>query len=342
MSAPALRETAATLADMPLNQADLIANLSEEIAMVEEELALQMQGRSELVTQVANHTLRAGGKRLRPAFVSVGARASGLPFDPLRVRRIAASMEMIHMATLIHDDVIDNSSTRRGRATAAALYGNRASILSGDALLARATILLTRDEDVALIRLVCEAVVDMAEGEVLEIEERKNFNLSEEEHIKILHLKTASFIEACCEAGAIVARADASVRFALRSYGRHIGIAFQIVDDLLDYRGESIRTGKPVGTDFREGQATLPLIYLRESLSPKERNLVESRFGESATDDEVRVIANWMDVRGAFARCEEKAREHVDLALRCIEHIQDRPSRGLLETVAEHILKRQA
>lgn len=322
-------------------QEDLLQELTQEIALVEEELNLQVQSQVRSIADVAKHTLRAGGKRLRPAFVAIGAKATGLQYDHRRTQRVGASLEMIHMATLIHDDVIDNSATRRGRPTAAAVYGNRASILSGDALLAKATVLLTQDGDPDLIRVVCEAVVDMAEGEVREVETRGSFDLAEADHLEILRMKTASFIEACCESGAIVAGAGADTRRALRDYGRHVGLAFQIVDDILDYRGDRAKTGKPLATDFREGQATLPLIYLRDQLSKSEEALVRSKFGETVTDDEIRMISAWMESRGVFARCQSRAEEYVSVALSAVKELPEETSREFLGTVAEYVLKRQ-
>ena len=336
MTVPALSELV-----QDRGQSDLLSELTQEVSLVEEELAVHLQSQVESVAAVARHTLRAGGKRLRPAFVAIGARASGLEFDPARTRRVGASMEMIHMATLIHDDVIDNSDTRRGRPTAAAVFGNRASILSGDALLAKATVLLTQDGDADLIRVVCQAVVDMAEGEVREVETRGKFDLSEADHLEILRMKTASFIEACCEAGAIVAGAGRETRGALRTYGRNIGLAFQIVDDLLDYRGDRAKTGKPTAKDFREGQATLPLIYLRGHLKPNEEESVRSKFGRDVSEDELRMISNWMDSCGAFERCEALAEEYAQAALTAVAVIPDPASREFLGIVADYVLKRQ-
>jgi geranylgeranyl pyrophosphate synthase len=318
-----------------------MSEILREVELVEDELNLQMHSRVSTAAAVGRHTLRAGGKRLRPAFVTIGAKATGLDFDRTRTRRVGASLEMIHMATLIHDDVIDNSGTRRGLPTAAALFGNRASILGGDALLAKATVLLTQDGDVELIRTVSEAVVEMAEGEIRELETRGDFNLDEESHLEILGLKTASFIEACCDAGAIVAGAGPGARSALRRYGRSVGVAFQIVDDLLDYRGDKTKTGKPVAIDFREGQATLPLIYLRETLSDSERSMIEARFGGSSTDDEIRMITSWMDSRGVFERCEEVAAQHARKALEAADTLPEDAARGFLSTVADFVLKRQ-
>lgn len=336
MTAPALT----LLTNHRLNP-DLLSQISDEVALVEEELAVQVRSQVSIVERVGRLTLEAGGKRLRPAFVSLAAKATGLPFDADRARMLGASMEMIHMATLVHDDVIDNAATRRGRPTAAAELGNTAAILAGDSLLARAMFLLSRDGDVALVRVVAESVVDVAEGEAKELETRGDFDLEESTHLEILRMKTASFIECCCEIGAMVAGASPEVCSALRLYGHHVGMAFQIVDDLLDYRGDKCKTGKPRATDFREGQATLPLIYLRERLSEAEAAIARRRFGSNPNEDEIRMLADWMDTRGAFARAEDLARQHVDRALSAIEGLPETASRELLETVAEYVVRRE-
>ncbi|RYG19192.1 polyprenyl synthetase family protein [bacterium] len=316
--------------------------IGHEVALVEEELARRLKSQVALVDKVGGLTLRAGGKRLRPAFVALAAQATGLPFDPSRTRRLGAGLEMVHMATLIHDDVIDHAATRRGKPTAAAEVGNTASILSGDVLLARAMSLLAEDGDLELIRTVSAAVVDMAEGEVREVEVRGDFDLSIDDHLDVLRRKTASFIEACCESGAIVAHATSEVREALKKYGHHVGIAFQIVDDLLDYRGDKEKTGKPIATDFREAQATLPLILLREKLSEPEAQTVRTKFGGGVSDDELRMFAHWMEARGAFAEAEAMAHDHIREALAALDAVPKTPSRDLLEAVAQYVIRREA
>lgn len=321
-------------------KADLLAQISQEVAHVEEELNRQVRSKVALVEKVGNLTLHAGGKRLRPAFVGIAAKATGLSYNVDRARMLGASLEMIHMATLIHDDVIDNSATRRGKPTAGAEFGNTAAILAGDALLARAMMILSRDGDVALVRVVAEAIVDVAQGEVRELEVRGDFDLDEASHLEVLRMKTASFIECCCEIGGMVAGADESVCRALRLYGHHVGMAFQIVDDLLDYRGDKAKTGKPRATDFREGQATLPLIYLRDKLSPAEADVARLRFGNNPSEDEIRMLTDWMDTRGAFDRAESLARHHVDRALEVLSVLPESTSRELLETVAEYVVFR--
>ncbi len=320
---------------------EMLDAIGREVALVEEELARRVRSGVSLVDRVGSLTLTAGGKRLRPAFVALAARAIGRPYDPERTRRLGAGLEMIHMATLIHDDVIDHAATRRGKPTAAAEVGNTASILSGDVLLARAMSLLAEDGDLDLIRTVSAAVIDMAEGEVREVEVRGLFNLSIDDHFDILRRKTASLIEACCESGAIVAEATKPERDALKAYGYHVGLAFQIVDDLLDYRGDGRKTGKPLATDFREGQATLPLILLRERLSEPEAQTVRTKFGGGVSDDELRMFADWMQTRGAFAEAEAMAEDHVRDALKALEALPDTPARELLRTVAHYVIHRE-
>lgn len=320
---------------------ELLAQVADEVAFVETELSKQLHSQVQMVKDVSHHTLDAGGKRLRPAFVALSAKATGLAYNEERSRKIGACMEMIHMATLIHDDVIDNSATRRGKETASAVYGNTGSILAGDVLLAKAMRILAEDGDLAIIKTTSESVVEMAEGEVRELETRLNFDLDIEEHLEILRLKTASFIQCCCEAGGLVAGASPQICQALREYGHHVGMAFQIVDDLLDYRGDKAKTGKPVATDFREGQATLPLIYLREKLSEQEASVARQKFGAGVTDDEIRMISGWMATRDAYKHAEELAIEHVEKALAALALLPETPSRDLLETVAHYVVRRE-
>lgn len=318
----------------------LLEQIREEVERVEAELAEQVTSCVRLVDHVGRHTLTAGGKRLRPAFVSLAARATARPFDPARARKIGAAMEMIHMATLVHDDVIDHAATRRGQATASSIHGNTAAILSGDVLLAKAMAILAQDGDLEIIRMTSQAVVEIAEGEVRELECRGRFDLDEAEHLEVLRMKTASFIQCCCEAGALIAGADREERRALGTYGRHVGMAFQVVDDLLDYQSDA--TGKPRAADFREGQATLPLIYLRASLDAAEEAQTRARFGSGATEPEIEELVGWMRLRGALSRAESAARAQGDAALAALQPLPDAPARELLAQVVEFVLRRKS
>ncbi len=319
---------------------EIMAQVTENILDVEQELETMVLSEIPVVQEIGRHTLRAGGKRLRPAFVALAARAVSLSVDAKRIGRLGACLEMVHMATLIHDDVIDEADTRRGLPTAAKSFGNTASILSGDVLLARAMTILADDGDLGIIRSVAQSVVAMAEGEVRELSVRGQFDLSESEHLAILTMKTAAFVECCCRVGAKVAQATSEQEESLARYGHHIGLAFQIVDDLIDYRNTFAETGKTQATDFREACTTLPLIYLRDLLSDDERAFVSREFGNGVSDDEIKMITSWMDQRGAFARAEQKAKEHADLALAALHELPETEHRHVLEAVIGFILDR--
>ncbi|CAN5537624.1 polyprenyl synthetase family protein [soil metagenome] len=332
--------TVSSLAELAKGRVEpaLLEQISREVALVEEELLRQMGSRVSIVQDANSLTLKAGGKRLRPAFVTLAAMACVPNADLKRTRRLGACMEMIHMATLLHDDVIDGSTTRRGKPTALAAFGGTAAILSGDVLLAKAMVLLAQDGDIDVIRTVSEATIEIAEGEVREMEYRGQFDLDEDAHIEVLRLKTASFIQCCCEVGGIIANATPAQRLALRRFGHHVGLAFQIADDLLDYRGTA--TGKPRAIDFRDAQATLPLIYLKPELTESEERMTRSKFGNGVTDDEIRLIVEWMSTRGAFAKAEERAKRQIELALEQLDDIPEGPSKDLLKTVADYVIVR--
>lgn len=323
-------------------RAELLGRVSDEVAEIEREIRLAVDSKVEIIRQVANHTLSAGGKRLRPAFVILAGKAINPNVDEDRLRRLGACMEIIHMATLVHDDVLDNSPTRRGKPTASATFGNIAAIMSGDVFLAKAMLLLANDGDLNVIRTVSEAVTEIAEGEVLEIEARGDFDLDEPSHLNILKMKTAAFIRCCCEIGALAAGGTKAQVAALGKYGESAGMAFQIADDLLDYRGDKAKTGKPVATDFREGQSTLPLIYLREKLSEAELQIARRRFGGTVNEDEIRMICDWMASRGAFSKSEEVAHAYITKAQESLESLEPSLARDMLSAISEYVLARQA
>lgn len=319
-----------------------LRDMAEHIAQVEAELRVLVSSRIALVESVGSHTLLAGGKRLRPAFVCLAAQSIGREFDRARARRLGAVMEMIHMATLIHDDVIDDAATRRGHPTASAIHGNTAAILSGDVLLSRAMAVLAEDGDLDVIRRVAGAVVDLAEGEVRELEIRGRVDLSRDEHYEVLRLKTASFIECCCRVGARIAGAEPHEEEALGVYGHHVGIAFQLVDDLLDYRGDHAKTGKPVATDYHEGCATLPLILLWPRLSEAEQQRAAAGFGQANALQFVPEVVALMADRGTFAEAEAAAHDAITQAKGALGVLPKSPSVELLLAAADFVVARQS
>jgi octaprenyl-diphosphate synthase len=321
---------------------EMLDRLAEEIRHVEAELEVRVDSEVGLVREASRHTLRAGGKRLRPALVTLAAEATGRPFDLVRTRRLGACMEMIHMATLMHDDVIDHAATRRGLETASTKFGNTASILTGDVLLSKSMAILAEDGDLEIIRNVSRAVVDLAEGEVHELETRGRPSLAMAEHFEILRRKTATFIASCCEVGGLAAEGSTSEVEALGRYGLNMGMAFQIADDLLDYAADETSTGKPRWTDFSEGCPTLPLILIWEALDDEEREEFERAFGKSPSALEVSILQSRMKSMGAFDRAENAARNYTEAALAALEELPETSARDLLAVVADFVVWRKA
>lgn len=316
----------------------LLAELVETALAVESVLTAQMRSEVPLAQEIGRLTLEAGGKRMRPALVALAAHATGRPFDRTRVVNLGACMEMVHMATLVHDDVIDEATTRRGRPTASHAYGNTASVLSGDALLARAMVILADDGDLPVIRLVSRAVVEMAEGEVREVASRGVFDLALDEHLAILRMKTAAFIEVCCRVGALVAGGTAEQQEALGRFGHHLGMAFQIVDDLLDYRGEPAKTGKPRATDFREGCATWPLIDYTAAAGAGRWPQV---FGNGVSETQLDELAGLMAQCGTFDRVGGAARAETEAAKASLAGLPGGAARDTLAGVADFVVERE-
>ncbi|WP_092355736.1 octaprenyl diphosphate synthase [Collimonas sp. OK242] len=234
----------------------------------------QLHSEVPLVNQIAEYIISAGGKRLRPVLVLLMAQAYGYGGD--KHHELAAVIEFIHTATLLHDDVVDESSLRRGRQTANALFGNAASVLVGDFLYSRAFQMMVAVDNARVMQIVADATNVIAEGEVLQLLNMHNPDVSEENYLQVIRSKTAKLFEAAAQLGVLIAGAGDDVIEAAGEYGRSLGTAFQLIDDVLDYSGNASDIGKNVGDDLREGKPTLPLIYLMEHGTPEQQALVRS------------------------------------------------------------------
>jgi octaprenyl-diphosphate synthase len=245
---------------------DLIRRELKELERI-----LREQSRSEvrLLMEVADHILESGGKRFRPAVLLLSAKLCG--YSGPRAVAYAAAVEYAHTSTLLHDDVVDEALTRRGRPSANGIWGNQASVLVGDYLLFRAFYLLIENEDPRIMKLVNSVATQMAEGEAFQLTRKGNAALSEAEYFRIITDKTAKLISLSCQIGAILGRATAKHEHALGEYGFHLGLAFQLKDDVLDYAGDERDWGKKVGQDFSEGKMTLPLIWAFQNSSAADR-----------------------------------------------------------------------
>ncbi len=227
-----------------------------------------------LVQQVAGYIIHAGGKRMRPAMLMLAADTVGLRSDD-RITQLAAVVEFIHTATLLHDDVVDESSQRRGKQTANALFGNAASVLVGDFLYSRAFQMMVKCGNPRVMEVLADATNVIAEGEVLQLMHVGDTTLTQARYLKVIEYKTAKLFEAAARLPAVIA-GDAVAEQALASYGRKVGAAFQIIDDVLDYEGDAANLGKNVGDDLREGKVTLPLIYAMQKGNTAQRQTIEN------------------------------------------------------------------
>ncbi len=242
-----------------------------------------------LVRQVAEYIVQSGGKRLRPVLVLLSAGALG--YRGAHHHELAAVVEFIHTATLLHDDVVDESDLRRGRRTANAMFGNAASVLVGDFLYSRAFQMMVEVGDMRIMRVLSDATNVIAEGEVLQLMNCHDADVDEARYLEVIRYKTAKLFEAAARLGAIIAGASPAVERALATYGMHLGTAFQLIDDVLDYSGAEAETGKHLGDDLAEGKPTLPLIHVMRSGTPEQAACVRRAIENGGRDEFPQVLA---------------------------------------------------
>ena len=312
-----------------------------DLAAIEERLNAEISSDVRKVHSLAGHVLSAGGKRLRPAMVGLSARAINPSPDESRLTVVGAAVELVHMATLVHDDVVDNTATRRGKPTANAVFGNGVAVLTGDFLLAKAMRLLAVDGDLKIIRTVSDITLEMSEGEVMELLATGDPRISEETYFEILRKKTAVFVEGCCRCGAILGGAAPGQEATLAEYGYRLGMAFQIADDLLDYTGDPAVTGKPVGSDLRDGRATLPVLIALADADSSDRETILSTFGNAALCDQaVGDVVTVLERYNAFERTRAVARTHVEQAENALQTLPQTPARECFSALTAYVIHR--
>ncbi|MBY0574519.1 MAG: octaprenyl diphosphate synthase [Undibacterium sp.] len=287
-----------------------------------------------LVSQISEYIISAGGKRIRPVLVLLMAKAYA--YQGKNHYDLAAIVEFIHTATLLHDDVVDESSLRRGRQTANALFGNAASVLVGDFLYSRAFQMMVSIESVdsmQIMRILADATNVIAEGEVLQLLNMHDPDVSEERYLEVIRCKTAKLFEAAAQIGALVSGATPAQMEAAGEYGRSLGTAFQLIDDVLDYSGKAEEIGKNVGDDLREGKPTLPLIYLMKNGNESEQNLVRNCI-EQGDESQFAAILTAITQSGALAYTEEQAKKAAQLATTAIAQLPESPYKQALLDLA--------
>ena len=293
------------------------ADLAAVDAVVRRELASDVA----LVNEVSEYIIGAGGKRLRPLLVLLAARAAGLGALGPQVPG-AVIIEFIHTATLLHDDVVDGSHQRRGRDTANEVWGNAASVLVGDFLYSRAFQLMVKLKSLRVMEIMADATNVIAEGEVLQLMNANDPDTTEERYLEVIYRKTARLFESGAQIAAVLAGADAGTEQALATYGRHLGNAFQLVDDSLDYRGSPAQRGKNVGDDLSEGKPTLPIIYALKHGTPSQQALLRGAI-ETGGLTELAKVVQAIESAGGLEYTARLAQREVDLALLALEPIPD-------------------
>ena len=317
----------------------LYAPIRPELDQVEALLREQLTSVYPFVDKLAKHSFRLGGKRMRPALVLLSARAAG-ECRPEHLP-LAAMVELVHTATLIHDDVLDEAKLRRHVETVNSTHDNETSVLLGDYLFARSLCLVATVDDPFATRTIGEASRLMCEGELRQVASRGNFDLTEDEYFSIIADKTAALTECCCRLGAHYAGGNYVAVAALAQYGHGLGVAFQIADDLLDLLGDEAKAGKSLGTDLVKQKLTLPMIRVLEQANGSERAAMIAAM--SASDNHHReTLRPWLERSDAVAYARRRGEEHIRRAIAALDAVPPSPSRDALAGLAEFSLSRQA
>ncbi|WP_434456892.1 polyprenyl synthetase family protein [Stutzerimonas urumqiensis] len=311
--------------------------VAEDFAAVDGIIRKQLSSRVPLVEKIADYITSAGGKRLRPLLVLLGGKALGLEGD--RLRLLAAIIEFLHTSTLLHDDVVDMSGMRRGRSTANALWGNAPSVLVGDFLYARSFEMMVELDSMPVMRIISQATRVIAEGEVLQLSKVRDASTTEAIYMDVIKAKTAMLFEASSHSAATLAGAGAEQREALRQFGDRLGVAFQLVDDLLDYRGDSETLGKNVGDDLAEGKPTLPLIYTMREGTAQQAELVRRAIQKGGIED-LESIRSAVEAAGALDYTAALAREFADQAITCLDALPPSPYRDAMVELSRFAVAR--
>lgn len=309
------------------------------MAQVDEEIARQSDSGVPLIDRIGRYVRSSGGKRIRPAILLLGSQMCGYrgPVGP----RLGAVIEMLHSATLIHDDIIDNAGVRRGRASVNAQWGSEITVLMGDWLYMTAFRLALGERRLEILDVLIEATRKMVEGELIQLAVNGDLDITEEQHLEISTRKTACLFSACSQIAGILGAAGKDKEESLRLYGLNVGLAFQLVDDVLDFTSDEDTLGKPVGSDLKEGKLTLPLIYLMRDGEPGHRELVKRALSENGSDPAARneVIQLVRDYRTAD-RVLEKAHDYARKAVACLQDFPSSSARDALLSIPEYIVER--
>lgn len=315
---------------------EIRALIKEDIQAVDQLILDKLSSDVVLINQIGHYIINSGGKRLRPLLVLLSARACGYQGSDHQL--MAAVIEFIHTSTLLHDDVVDESDTRRGNKTANEVWGNAASVLVGDFLYSRSFEMMVEPGELKIMQVMSEATNVIAEGEVLQLLNCHDADTTKERYMEVIHRKTAKLFEAATQMGPILAKKP-ELEEAFVAYGRHLGAAFQLIDDALDYTANEEELGKNIGDDLAEGKPTLPLIYVLENGNENEKKIIRRAIESEGINllDEVTAI---IKASGAIAYTQETAQKEVDLAKAAITSLQDSDLKSALCSLADLAVNR--
>jgi octaprenyl-diphosphate synthase len=322
---------AAPVTGQSLNFDEVIAPCGDDMKAVDQVIHQRLSSDVALVNQLSHYIVNSGGKRLRPLLVLLSAKSFGYQGDKHYL--LAAIIEFIHTATLLHDDVVDESDLRRGNETANALFGNAASVLVGDFLYSRAFEMMVDVGDMRVMQILASTTNVIAEGEVMQLMNVHDASISEAQYLDVIYCKTAKLFEAATQLGAILCQRDEKEVLAMAAYGRYLGNAFQLIDDVMDYRSSSEQMGKNVGDDLAEGKPTLPLIYAMAQGTEAQATVVRTAIekGGRGMIDEVQAILKQTE---ALEYTEKMAQQQAELAIAELVHLPDSENRLMLENIA--------
>jgi octaprenyl-diphosphate synthase len=322
-----------------LTAREILDLVQADLEKVERVIGLESVASVDAVTTIGRYLQASGGKRLRPILVLLSARLVGEINDA--AIRMAAVVEMIHTATLVHDDVIDTARTRRGRPSTNALWGNHTCVLSGDWLYMQAFQVALRERNFHVLDLLISLTQMMVEGELLQLERLRKIDITEADYMELVDRKTASLFSACARLGALTTGADEATETRLGEFAWNLGMAFQLVDDVLDFTSRESVLGKPVGNDLREGKVTLPLVYALADAPQTDKQLVETVLLEEGYESvPFSQILRLIEERNGVARARERANSFIEKAKAIIAEFPDSPYRRALAAVAELVTER--
>ncbi|PMP97687.1 MAG: hypothetical protein C0169_02310 [Thermodesulfobacterium geofontis] len=318
--------------------------IKSELDLIETTLKNYLDSQHPFINQVSEYIIFSGGKRIRPLLTVLSAKlflSEDLDSNYLEtIYRTSILFEYLHAATLLHDDVVDSAEFRRGRKAARNIWGNQATILVGDYLYAKALRLASLLENIKIMDVITQTTLLMSEGEVLQLLNLDNFFLTEAQYEEVIFRKTAVLISACCEVGAILGGADERECLLLKDFGKYLGLAFQIVDDLLDYLSEE--TGKDLGKDFKEGKVTLPVIYALKIASEEEKNTLLNLLKMSDTNKkDFETAKKIIEKNKGFTKSKERAKHYINLAKNCLKNLPNNLYKDLLIFISDYLLERK-